>query len=339
MININARYPVLYRKIRNQVILYEMRNFKTLILNRDETVFGEIKGTKCFTMQQIEEMEKNQLQIEKVDYEQIKAPISVCVALTNYCNLQCKYCYALSSGNQMQCGEKVAERLNETEEIISIMLTGGEIFTWEGLEEFVLRLDTKDKNVTLATNGTCVQQYLQRHERLFELLKNNKITLEISLDHCRMEINDIFRGQSMAVLDTMQFLKKHRIPIRVCTVLSNENLLFLDEFAEYLQMQLLKNWTLLPMIGYPEYSCNIEDEKEIISKLEDKYQDGIIISYNRTKKSPYSLFMIDSCGNYFLPGKNAKDRKILGNVENISLKEAWKCVDRKSNISRYIVEE
>lgn len=337
-------YKVLYRKNQDYVALYETRNFQTMFLKDYQNIFSDCKGIKVCTKQQLIDIEDQQLTLKDIDENKLKAPISICVVLTEVCNLHCRYCYASNNRSNIQSNvqyeKKIADRLNETENIISIMLTGGEIFTWDNLENFILQLNMDNKIITLATNGTCVIEYLTKHNNLLTLIKNGKIIIEISLDHCRAEINDVFRSQGEKVLETVKYFMTNKIPIRISTVLTQNNLLLLDEFAKYLSNHLIRNWTLLPVIGHLEYACNIEDEKRIVSELKKRYKDKIIISYNRTQKAPYSLFMIDSYGNYYLPGKNGKnDKMILGNVFDMSIEEAWTYVNKKSNIARYIVKE
>lgn len=127
-------------------------------------------------------------------------PYSVHWVIESDCNLRCKHCLYLGNAEKYKKEQNLStqQALNLIDEffemdILSITLTGGEIFLREDIFELLTRLKTKTIALTLMTNATLITQEVA--DKLKNVLNNRVDKFQISLDGATQEIHDKTRGK------------------------------------------------------------------------------------------------------------------------------------------------
>jgi sulfatase maturation enzyme AslB (radical SAM superfamily) len=146
---------------------------------------------------------------------------------TNYdCNLQCSYCLAYSSPRAPRRGLGLERFCQLVDEAVALgfdeaYLTGGEPFLVPELYDMLAyscpRLPTTVLSNALLMHGT-------RLQRLAALRLPN-LTIQVSLDDCRPEAHDAYRGAGTweRALRGIENLRAAGIAVRLSTVLSPLN--------------------------------------------------------------------------------------------------------------------
>lgn len=334
-------YNIIGRKHKDFTIIYECYNYKTVFINNQiinnflNIDNSALQFSTAVSKDTILKLYSYNLPLDLIDTNQMKAPTSICVMVTDRCNLKCKYCYSLNCGSHTKFAQQMLLRINEADDVMSIMITGGEPLSWEGLTNFLLQLNRVNKHITIATNGTLLENVILAHPEFRELIQERSVILEISLDHCNPNINDCFRGSGEKVLVALNYLRSLDIPFRISTVLTRNNISKLDTFSSFLCQYPILNWTLLPVVSNTIMSCDSRYETKVIDGLVEKYT-CLHISYSSKPKPAYSLFMIGANGDYILPGSfGIYDKKVVGSLESSKICDIWKKINQKVNIQRY----
>lgn len=153
------------------------------------------------------------------------------LVLTTRCNLCCRYCY---HGNPVQRRDMKPATLKRALQLaavgtgpLHIQLTGGEPCLVPGLVEKAGRLaQTLSRPWTLGmqTNATCL------NPQVIGLIRRFGLQVGVSLDGSpRMQ--ETLRGRATECLRGLMLLEQERVPFRVTTVVSNENVGQLDRLA------------------------------------------------------------------------------------------------------------
>ena len=207
------------------------------------------------------------------------------LSLTDRCNLNCVYCMPkgqspifLKKDEIMSVDEiyKICLYLSKIG-IDTIKLTGGEPLLREDFEDVVKKIKTIDaiKNITLTTNGTRLEEYL---DFLYEQdIKN----INISLDSLSpQKYKDITNFKLDKILMVIKKLKKYnffKIKINVVPIdISKEDISDLVNYTQENDIK-LRFIEMMP-IGYGNH-FNFISSDEIISMISEKYGD-----YKRSEK-------------------------------------------------------
>jgi len=160
--------------------------------------------------------------------------ISSCmIQLTHRCNLRCKMCFYYgehgsipnNSKEEMSIDEiiKLVKELKNYNPDIRFILTGGELFVRDDLEELFSFLNHEKIKYNIITNGTIT------NEKYFNLIaKSDALNFSFSLDGPE-KINDNIRGQKEAFNKTIENIKyfqsinEKQIPVTIATTISKNS--------------------------------------------------------------------------------------------------------------------
>ena len=152
------------------------------------------------------------------------------LAVTSRCNLRCSYCY-LGAGGHRDMPDRILERALDLVAAGSgprhVQITGGEPTL---VPEKIRRIGQRCRqmacppSVAIQTNATLLT------EELVGILRSFRIRVGVSLDGTP-EIQERLRGGADQTLRGLALLDSRGIPFRVTTVVSAENVLFLDRLA------------------------------------------------------------------------------------------------------------
>ena len=164
----------------------------------------------------------------------LRAPFTVCLWLTDYCNLDCAYCYAKPfSGRQMD-PDRVVELVDEFVRlgVFDLTLAGGEPTLHPKLLEIVRRSVEGGIRVGLLSNGVAVSDFMI--EELERITTKKNFILQISIDSAQAAINDAARGGTERVLKTLERLRKSSLDVQIACVVHKKNIetahLLIDEY-------------------------------------------------------------------------------------------------------------
>jgi len=156
---------------------------------------------------------------------------------TNYdCNLRCTYCVAESHPGAPKRSidlETVKKLVNEAVELEfeRIYFTGGEPFVLEDIYEMCAYASDR-LSTTILTNAML---FRGRRWDCLEEIKNDRLTLQISLDGSRPEHHDPYRGQGSweKTMAGIEKLLDAGFRIRLSTTETPANAAFLDEICDF----------------------------------------------------------------------------------------------------------
>lgn len=153
------------------------------------------------------------------------------LALTNRCNLCCRYCYHGNPEKRLDMEPAILERaLMRTATgsgPLHIQLTGGEPCLVPDLIEAACqkaRQLRRPRTMGIQVNGTCLTP------RVIDLIRTHQLQVGVSLDGSP-RVQESLRGQAAETLRGLMLLEQERIPFRVTAVVSNENVGQLDRLA------------------------------------------------------------------------------------------------------------
>jgi len=153
----------------------------------------------------------------------LRAPFTVCLWLTDYCNLDCKYCYAKPfSGRRMDSG-RVLELVDEFVEmgVFDVTLAGGEPTMHPELLEIVRRCVTGRIRVGLLSNGVSLSDRLIGE--LDRITTRQDFILQVSIDSVDPRINDMARGKTRRVLDALDRVCRTDLEVQIACVVHKGN--------------------------------------------------------------------------------------------------------------------
>ena len=173
----------------------------------------------------------------KDDKPVYKGPIIAHLAITNACNMNCKYCSVKNMHKKIKYGLSTDEYKKIIDKLVDIGtfqigLTGGEPTTRSDLVELVKYISSKNVACNLTTNGYMVP------EKLIISLKEAGLTqVQISLDSYKKEVHEKYRtkGSFDRAIKTAKLFKKHGFIVGVDTVVTNNNLDDIEDFMDFLE--------------------------------------------------------------------------------------------------------
>lgn len=175
------------------------------------------------------------------------------VILTNRCNLKCVYCGRNENQNE-NCIKKELTKEQwlsifkdaQTVGLKKVNMTGGEIFCRQdclSLIEETIKLGIK---VSIETNGTIINESQIAYLSQFK----DDLSISISLDGISPNTNDLTRGigSFKRAMNTIKIIKDNGIPLRIITVLSNDNYDEIPDLARMIHEKMGLGFRLLPNI-------------------------------------------------------------------------------------------
>jgi SynChlorMet cassette radical SAM/SPASM protein ScmE len=207
------------------------------------------------------------------------SPRHVDIAITGKCNLACQYCF--------YADEMVARSDLPTERwlsffddlgrlgVMTVCLTGGEIFTRPDLFELIDGIITNHMRFSLLSNGTLITeetmakfQVGKRHQRLD--------SIQVSVDGSNADVHDRSRPKSFGrALRGLKLLKKAGFPVTVRVTVNRHNVDDLENMAHL----------LLDEVGLPSFSTN----EAYACGATDRTENGIILTPAQRAKAMQAL--------------------------------------------------
>jgi SynChlorMet cassette radical SAM/SPASM protein ScmE len=179
----------------------------------------------------------------------MKTPRSVDLAITNRCNLRCKYCSHFSGagdvGQDLSAEEwlKFFEELNRCA-VLNVTLQGGEPFCREDLKPLVEGIVRNRMRFSILTNGTLITDQTAAF-----LASNGRCdSIQISIDGSIPMTHDAFRGKGnfSKAIKGIKCLQQYGVPVSVRVTIHRKNVRDLDGISRL----------LLEDIGLPNFSTN-----------------------------------------------------------------------------------
>ncbi|MBC1581474.1 radical SAM protein [Listeria seeligeri] len=192
------------------------------------------------------------------------------ISVTNSCNLSCKYCYLEASPKK-----KSALTISQIKEIVDLVTlhgaeeikwTGGEILTYNHLNEAIDYAFNKGIKSTIFTNGTLInKKFLDRNSNMIK-------SIAISIDGPQ-DITDFYRGKGTfsKVIKSLVLIEKYNIPITIMATIDKKSLpyiSFFEELSNSYKVDLIKIGILLEK-GRAESWSNALSEKEALELVEE----------------------------------------------------------------------
>ncbi len=164
----------------------------------------------------------------------LKSPLTVCLWITERCNLSCKYCYAAPCSGAVMDTNRLYKLLDELKEleVFDIVFAGGEPFLHPDIFELIEYALESNIHVGVLSNGLLLDK--RAGKRLENIVSGRNFILQISLDSIDPEINDQTRGCGKKVINNLKALTDLDIQLQIACVLTTRNVdsahLLIEEF-------------------------------------------------------------------------------------------------------------
>ncbi len=255
---------------------------------------------------------------------------TICIRITNKCNLSCRHCWATSSKNSALFLEpsailKFAFKFKKLG-LKHISLSGGEPTLHPFLEVIIERLLREGFHVTITTNGIITNDHLAKLSKsIFFLLKNNlQFTWRISIDGWR-DLHESIRGTGTykKTTETAKQLNSYFGSICINTVvLADPYNIF--SLVNDLRGINIKEWSLITPVPRGFLKESNFDKKTIFNRIEQ--WKIYLSSLNFIQKitvwdyisHPNGGLLIEPNGDVTMPGITESDDVLLGHLTEIS---------------------
>jgi len=195
----------------------------------------------------------------------MNTPASMDLAITNRCNLRCKYCSHFTSaadvGQDLPKDEwlKFFEELNRCS-VMNVTLEGGEPFCREDLKELIEGIIQNRMRFNILSNGTLITDEMAA----FLSSTGRCDVVQVSIDGSIPMTHDAFRGEGnfIRAMDGIKFLQKHGVPVDVRVTIHRQNVKDLEGVAEL----------LLEDVGLPGFSTNAASYMGLCRKNAEQVQ-------------------------------------------------------------------
>lgn len=179
----------------------------------------------------------------------MKTPRALDLAITNRCNLRCKYCSHFSGagdvGRDLPTEEwlKFFEELNQCA-VLHVTLQGGEPFYREDLRQIIAGIVSNRMRFDILSNGTLIAD-----ETAAFLASTGRCDgVQVSIDGSIPLTHDAFRGRGnfFKAIEGIKCLQRHGVSVSVRVTIHRKNVRELDRIARL----------LLEDIGLDDFSTN-----------------------------------------------------------------------------------
>lgn len=181
--------------------------------------------------------------------EKLKYPLVLNWLITNKCNFNCRYCFAVDIENKDLISDDIIDYINMAQ-YLKLVISGGEPFQNENIWAALTRIDSKNKAIVIDTNGT-----YDFNSKEVRLLKQKRVTLRISLDSVSPAENERIRKCSKGmyyekVISNIELLsRKHHVDVALQTVVTKLNIKSLKNLATMIRHWGITKWYLQPIVA------------------------------------------------------------------------------------------
>lgn len=214
-------------------------------------------------------------------------PVIAHLAITNKCNMKCKYC------SVRDAHEKISDELstNEYKQIIDklvqwgafqIGLTGGEPTLRADVVELVKYISDKRVACNMTTNGWNITP------QFVEILKQAGLNqVQVSLDSYKKETHERFRsrGSYERALNAIKSFKDAGLIVGVDCVVSNNNLDDVEEFMDFLESIGVDGLTIiklkqgdLPLEIFKQQIPDYKKYSELVAKVCKRWEKPLEVT-------------------------------------------------------------
>jgi len=259
-----------------------------------------------------------------------KFPEVAFLKLTSKCNHNCRYCYDSKKHPDMEFSElkKLFELLSKGG-VKALVLSGGEPLIREDIPDIFKEIKKCGMKMYLDTNGDFFFRYK-------EAINENVDILGLPLDYASGEHSFRNKENFDNVLKILEYYSKEnraRPLIRVGTVITQENIDYLQDIAELLKKYKIDTWKIYQFLplgpnGYSNRETLLIDSVTFINKTEiirKNYSNyfKIVTASRETRTKAY--FFISSDGTLFMPIDNEvyHGDMELGNIFEKGIVAKW----------------
>lgn len=214
-------------------------------------------------------------------------PNNVILKVTENCNLRCKHCFYEGNPNfYNKTGELTTEELKKLIDflvneinILSITLTGGEVFTQKDFLDILIHIKKKNLITTIQTNGILIDSEIAK--KLGKILNPKTDAIQVSLEGADESSNDAIRGNGIfkKATQAMNLLRKNNINVQINTTLTTISAPNMNKMFEL---------------------CNILDVNKLsISKYEVCNENQKYLSLSPTELLEYSYYILNTAQKFY----------------------------------------
>lgn len=213
------------------------------------------------------------------------------VRTTDFCNLDCDYCYAKTDDpNKMSVMTlcKVFERIVEQSELdgdrdITINWTGGEPFL-QGVAFFELIIKTQELFPHLTFHNVIQTNLTLLDDEFVEFFEENEFKLRTSLDlppqnHDALRIDNNFQD----TLDKIEKLQKAGVSVNINTVVTSKNIDQAEEIYQFLKDYKIESFSVSRFV----LQGNAVQNDELLIKQPGQFGRFLIELYDLWKADKY----------------------------------------------------
>lgn len=179
----------------------------------------------------------------------MNTPQCVDVAITNKCNLRCRYCGYFTSASDVNKDLPKEEWLKFFEElscynVMNIKIQGGEPFCQEDLRELIEGIVRNRMRFSILSNGTLITDEMA----VFLASSGRCNGVQVSIDGSIPMTHDVCRGKGSFIkaIAGIKYLQKHLVPVTVRVTIHKQNVRDIEGIARL----------LLEEIGLSDFSTN-----------------------------------------------------------------------------------
>jgi len=212
------------------------------------------------------------------------------IRITDYCNLNCKYCYAKPfSGREMSFAD-FKEVVHQAKEmgVFLFYIAGGEPLLHPHFLDMLDYIIRSDVSVHVLTNATRITPKLASDIKTILEHAISPVSIQVSLDSVNDRSNDAVRGLTQATKLGIAHLLAQGIQPTLASVLTVNNIDSAEDIVAYFYPQ-IRTFNFMPLLftseaiknrkallgthSYSQYLELLKNAKERLKRIEEKYKD------------------------------------------------------------------